>query len=196
MDDESANCQELPEILTSLIPQLRASAQELFKGRGCSDEEVMLPGTAMSAKDLVSKTILILLTDGLWKSVSRPEELLPFALRIMKHDFLDLVKSPRYKLTAHDPQDIYNIPSPNDDFEAAEAASLLAWLVNILRPDEKIKTYLEVLLMRGVIDRADIAHEMGISAQEVTNIRERVRPKVKIIRDAFTNGAGKNRKKG
>jgi hypothetical protein len=184
-----------------LYKKLLAAAWRLFRGMGCSDVDSMLPGTGMSAKDLAAGTLLNLLEKGM---MLPDEDMFPLAYRIMKCDFLDLIKSPDYKQTQiidsidgeHGQQGIENIPSPNNGMEPAEAALLTNSLQRLLGSDEMLKAYLDVLLIKGLESRADQAEALGVSEQEVTNLRRRLAYKTNLWIRVFANARPAGRKKG
>jgi DNA-directed RNA polymerase specialized sigma24 family protein len=163
----------------------------------------MLPGTGMSAGDLVADTIANLITSGRWRQSSPSGDLFPLAFRMMYNDFLDLIDREEYKRTLitnsidgdHNPQDLENLPSSSAGMETAEAVSLVNSLERLLGHDKRLKAYLEVWLIEGLESRADIAYALGISEQEVTNIRRRLTYKISLLERVFANVRPHSRKK-
>ncbi len=187
--------------LHALNEKLLVCAWRLFRGRGCSDVDSMLPGTGMSARDLAAGTFLNLLEKGMLRP---DEDMFPLAYRMMKRDFLDLIKSAGYKRTLiidsingdHSGQGIENIPSPSNGLEPAEAAILVNSLQRLLGRDERLKAYLDVLLIKGLESRADQAEALGVSEQDVTTIRRRLAYKTNVWIRVFANARPAGRKKG
>jgi DNA-directed RNA polymerase specialized sigma24 family protein len=178
----------------SLNRRLLACALRWFKERGCSGPDSMLPGTGMSAKDLAADTIMELVKRDQGHTTSSSEDPFPFALKMMKNDFYDLVKSAEFKRTLivettdvdSSQEEIDSYYVSNTGFEAAEAAALVESLLRILRPDPKMKAYLETWLIKGISRRTDIADEMGVTEQEVTNIKRRLLYKLGLLKSAFS----------
>jgi hypothetical protein len=195
MDDVSTVREKLSEILPELAERLRPVAQELFRDRGCLGADTLLPGTTESAKTLVSNTLYVILKDNLWEKVSRIEELLPYAIKVMKRDFYDLVKNPRYRLTVDDPelerQAMSTLYSPDNVFEEAEAADLFACLKDrkLIARTEQEEAYLRVIIFGDSVRKVDIARELGISLYELEKIRKRILRRLKPLKQGLTNGA-------
>lgn len=187
----------------SLYERLLACALRLFKDKGCTNVDAMLPGTGMSAKDLAASTISNLLTSRQWQQSSLGGDLFPFAFRMMHNDFLDLITREEYKRTVitdsidgdHNRQYLENLPSSSDGLEAANATVLVNSIERLLGHDKMLKAYLEVLLVKGLEGRADIAYALGISEKEVTNIKRRLTYKISLLERVFANVRPLSRKK-
>jgi DNA-directed RNA polymerase specialized sigma24 family protein len=112
---------------------------------------------------------------------------------MMWRDFLDLVRRPEAKRTEiHEDTDIGSWQSQNGDsfttnegVQAAEDESHLRFVDRILRPDPMVKAYLEAVVIKGLTKRADIAQELGVTVQEVTNIQRRLASKNRVIERAY-----------
>jgi hypothetical protein len=170
------------EDVMNLSERLTASAWRLFRDRGCSSVESMLPGTGMCALDLVAKTIWDLIDHGQWTPGSG-EDIYPVAYKALKRDFLDLIKSAEHRTT----EISESIEDEHRDRLTAEAipqGTEGALLVNSLRPylknDPEALEFLEVLLVKGFEAHPDIADEMGVTVQDVINIKRRLRLKNRL----------------
>ncbi len=188
MDDSSANQTDPVGVDWLLLhKRLRLHAASWFRDEGCFDENAVLPNTGTSAKDLASNTILNLMKEDQWRQVSAQGYLFPYACRMMRNDFLDLVKKLEYRKTLitesisgeHKQSLIASLSNTNDVIENAEAASLVKSLQASLDLDEMEKTYLDIWLVKRVIKREDIAHILGVSVREATDIRRRLLYKLK-----------------
>jgi hypothetical protein len=182
---------EIPPLQEMLL----ACASRLFKDKGCFGVDSMLPGTGMSAQDLAAKTILNIIEGGYWNPESSGVDMFPLAYRIMKRDFLDLIKRTEYKQTEitesiesnHDQHDVENLPSPDNGFQAADAALLVNSLKRLLGHDEMAKAYLDVWLVQGLDSLEDKARALGVSEREVTDIRRRLVYKTNLWARVFRN---------
>jgi len=166
-----------------LTERLTAVAGRLFRGRGCSNVEAVLPGTGKCAVDLVEETIADLIERGYWIPGSEGEDPFPVAHRALKRDFLDLIKSAGYRTTqiAESIEAEYadKILTSNS-FDQADAALLVNSLRPHLRNDKPAIDLLEVLVVKGIEDEADIAREMSTSERDVRNIKRRLRSKIRL----------------
>jgi hypothetical protein len=196
MDDAASQMNPRDIDWVSLNRRLLACAVRLFKGQGCYGPDSMLPNTGMCARDLAAKTIVELLKDDQWQSTSQNSDPFPFALIMMKRDFLDLVKRPEFKRTViiesddagFGQQETGSSCISNNGFEAVENAAFVESLKRILRPDSMMAGYLEAVVVKGLSKRTDIAYELGLTEQEVTNIKRKLIYKARLIRRAITPG--------
>jgi len=178
-----------------LYLDLLGCAVRWFAKEGCSDEDVALPGTAVSARDLASRAILNLLKGAKTHPNLLSEDPFPYALTTMRNDFYDLVKRKEYKrasriISIDDDQnrrDLENIPGPDNGLAAAEAATLVNSVERLVGHDKMLKAYLEALVVKGVESRADIAEMLGMSVREVTDIHRRLVYKVSRLKHAFAD---------
>lgn len=168
------------EEIMILTERLTSVAGRFFKGRGCSDVEDILPGTGMDAIGLVAKTIGDLVASGYWRP-GVGEDPFPIAYTALKRDFLDLIKSSGYVTTeTTDGQLTERIPARSSGFEQAEAALLVNSLRRPLKNDQQAIDFLAVWLVEGFESNDDIAGRMGISEQEVINIKRRLTSKIHL----------------
>jgi DNA-directed RNA polymerase specialized sigma24 family protein len=188
MDDSSANQTDPVGVDWSMLyKRLSLCATSWFRGEGCFDDDSVLPNTGMSARDLVSNTILNLMKEDQLRSVSASGDLFPFAFRMMRNDFLDLVKSAEYKQTLitesisgeHKQSLMASLSSTHDVMENAEVAALVNSLKASLDLNEMEKSFLDVWLVKRVAKREDIAYILGVRKQEATNIKRKLVYKLK-----------------
>jgi DNA-directed RNA polymerase specialized sigma24 family protein len=172
------------EEVIDLTERLAASAWRLFREKGCQDLEAVLPGTGMSAMDLVSKTIDDLIERGQWIPGSGGKDPFPLAYRALHRDFLDLIELEEFKSTriTESVEDDYrdqiavSLPEIDQESPALWINSLKRHLLN----DQPAIIYLRVWLEEGYESVADIAKIMGISDQDVINIKRRLASKIHI----------------
>lgn len=167
------------EDVMNLSERLAASASRLFRDKGCSSLESILPGTGMSGADLVAKTIWDLIEHGHWIPGSGVD-IYPVAYKALERDFFDLIKSAEHRTT----QITESLEGEHRDRikeEAIPQATEGALLLNSLRPhlknDPQALEFLEVLLVKGLETNADTAREMEVTVQDVINIKRRLRLK-------------------
>jgi DNA-directed RNA polymerase specialized sigma24 family protein len=147
----------------------------------------------MSAEELTSIAILELHRKPEWRSKSSNGDPFPFALTVMRRDFLDVVRKAEAKRTViHENPDIGSWKSQddnsfttNDGVQAAEDESNLRFLDRTLRPDPVVKAYFEAVILKGLTKRADIAQEIGVTVQEVTDIQRKLPSKSRVIERGY-----------
>lgn len=204
IDDPTENREDSGDIdWAALYKKLLAVAARWFKGRGCRDVDTELPGTSETARDLASKAIMNVLKGAKRHTALLDEDPFPYALRAMQNDFFDLLRREEFKrastIVSIDDDDnrraLENLSGSDNGLEAAEAASLVNSLERFLGNDEMLKAYLEVRVVRGVENRADIAYLLGVSAREVTDIHRRLIYKAKLLERVFAHVRPGGRKK-
>ena len=159
-------------------------ALQYFASEKCYGADAVLPGTGKSVEDLVVDTIVTLITEGYWKPNSDINELWPIARKIMRHDFLDLVKSRGHKsLEIRDPTEDEQRRNACIvfDFENIEAKLTVGSFRRLLVGEELV--YLDLLL--NGLGTAEIAREMKLSEQKVVNIRRRMVYKIQNMERRF-----------
>src|SRR5262245_10005272 len=82
-----------------IIDRLLAEAIRLFASARLVGTDRVMSGVGMSPADLVYQTINALLEDKTVRYRKEDGELLPFLKRVMRNDFLDMVRRPVYKRT-------------------------------------------------------------------------------------------------
>ena len=84
----------------SLLLRLTPVAKKLFRQAGY-DPSRDLPGTSVSVDDLVAGAAIEFfewVERGKWKPRSADEDPFPLILRTMSHNFIDIVRSPSYRM--------------------------------------------------------------------------------------------------
>src|SRR5688572_12508640 len=82
-----------------VIDRLMAEAVRLFASARLVGSDRVMSGLGVSPEDLVYQTINALLEDKTVRYRKEDGELLPFLKRVMRNDFLDMVRRPVYKRT-------------------------------------------------------------------------------------------------
>lgn len=172
----------------SLNRKLLSYAAYLFRGRGCSGMDSVLPNTGMSAIDLTGKIVTKLMEGTGLDKVSDEKGLYRYAREMLWNDFLDLVKSAEYERTIimdsidaeQDDPLLASLSSTFEVIEAAEAAALVNRLQSFFNEDMAAQAYLRLWLIKGM-KRDEIAHLLGLTNREVTDIRRRVLYKIKSL---------------
>ena len=186
-----------------LLKRLIISAEEWFAQEKCFGEEAVLPATGKSAKDLVYDAVEEFIDrNSDWRPNS-PEkvtdELYLLLRKVIRHDFLDLVKKGRaYKTTKvldirgdeegkassyNTESGVDNLASVSDeDSYIFDTVITLRDVSKIVEGDSELKEVVEAVLQQGCIKREDIAACLGISVQEVTKRKRRLRLKLTLWR--------------
>ena len=173
------------EEIVKLYTRLLACAVKLFKGRKCYGVDSVLPGTGSSPGDLASRTILKLMTGDQWRPGTGGKDIFPLAYVMLEHAFFDLIKSAGHRLTVitdseegEDLKEIASSESPYDDAAAKEQAGIYK---RHFENDEMAKKFLDAIQKPGVETREDLALELNVTVQEVTNIQRRIQYKLHLI---------------
>lgn len=186
--------------LNLLLKQLVACASKWFLEEHCFNPDDMLPATGKSATELAYDIVGSFLEGGI--GIDRDPEQVQHVdvFRVLRHamrnDFLDLVKQGRaYKRT-----EIYDVvqttgeavdadpgrlpsldgiaSSEECDFEALELHSVEQRIFEAIGKDPPLKEYVQAVLRYGCLKREDIAEHLGITPQEATNRRRRLRDRL------------------
>lgn len=186
--------------LNLLVKQLVACASKWFLEENCFNPDDMLRATGKSATELAYDTVGRFIEGEI--HVDRDPEQIGHAdvfrvlRRAMRNDFLDLVKPGRaYKRT-----DIYEVvrtwgeavdADPNqlpslDEIASSEEPDFEAWDLNSVEQrvfeaigdDPPLREYVRAVLREGRLKREDIAEHLGITPQEATNRRRRLRDRL------------------
>lgn len=178
-----------------LLSKLTACGLRWFRLENCHDADAVLPGTGISAVDLVYDAIVHVLNSEVGsRLVATDGNPYPYILTVMRHDFLDLVKQGReYRRTViadesegcHAENLFEDALDRPDAYALSDAASLVRKLHLILGSDIELKEYVTAWLMDGLDKRADIAYHLGVSEQEITTRKRRLIYKLKPYAQAF-----------
>jgi hypothetical protein len=185
--------------LVLLVKRLTACAAKWFLQEGCSGEESVLPATGKSAKDLAFDTVTEFIKGRVkWQPTSEESadvELYRLLRKVMRNDFLDLVKEGReYKRTkVLEPSEggegawgeysskatLANLPSDAEDgFYSLNAAMVARRVLSLIKGDSELEDYVNAVLRSGCTKREDIAAYLGITVEEVTSRRKKLRIKL------------------
>jgi hypothetical protein len=181
-----------------LLKRLTACAAKWFLQEGCIGEESVLPATGKSAKELAFDTVSEFINGRIeWRpksSESADVELYLLLRKVMRHDFLDLVKRGRaYRRTdvldpstgGKDTVGYENGPTleqlsdtSDDGFYSLDAAIVARRVLPLIMDDPPLVDYVNSVLSAGCLKREDIAAYLQISSQEVTNRQRRLRKRL------------------
>lgn len=185
--------------LVLLVKRLTACAAKWFLQEGCSGEESVLPATGKSAKELAFDTVTEFIKGEVeWRPTSEESaeiELYRLLRRVMRNDFLDLVKEGReYKRTkVLEPSDggesawgeysskltLADLPDTAEEgFYSLDAAIVARRVLPLVKGDSELENYVKAVLRGGCTKREDIATYLGITVQEVTSLRKKLRIKL------------------
>jgi hypothetical protein len=182
-----------------LLKRLTACAAKWFLQEGCSGKESVLPATGKSAKELAFDTVSEFIKGRIqWRPTcgeSADFELFLLLRKVMRNDFLDLVKEGRaYKRTdvldpSTDGNDAWgeydkgptldNLRADSESgFSSLNAAVVARRVLPLLQEDHELVDYVNAVLVQGCLKREDIATCLQISHQEATNRQRRLRKKL------------------
>ena len=164
----------------SLLTRLTAVAFGWFNNRGCRDDEAVLPGTGMSAKDLAFKARLEFIKNESKYQTKSDEDRFRIMVTIMRNDFFDLVKRLETKRTvfldsAADGRGFENLPDPNSGFATAEAASVARSLYPLAEGERELIDLIDAVAIFGCRKREEIADLLAVSPQEITNRQKKLK---------------------
>lgn len=175
-----------------LLVPLTACAAKWFLAEGILGRDDILPATGTSPKEFAFDTILKFIEEGMKFRPKSPEtyekDLFNFLRKVMWHDFLDLIKRHEYDRTdvidavkaVEDEQPgpvMGELPdaSAGDGFYSLEAAAIARKVLPLVEDDPELKEFIEAVLCFGCWKREDVAEILGITPQEVTYRKNRLR---------------------
>ena len=172
--------------LEDLLVRLTATSLKWFKQRRCFRPDSVLPGTGTTAEDLAQNALLeVLMDDSLWKPKTSDEDPYPLLVTIMKHDFLDLIKSAGHNKT--EVVDNLDDEVDQDDYVSAEAAILARQLRPFVEDDPDLIDYIDAVLMFGLHKREDIAELLVITPRQVSDRRTKLQIKLASWRESVSS---------
>jgi DNA-directed RNA polymerase specialized sigma24 family protein len=167
--------------LSDVFPRLIVYAVALYGG------DKVMAGTGKSPEDLAGDVILELLQGKLRYDGRRP--LLPLLKKALFHDFLDLKKSAGRRTTVileAAENEEGELAGGLDGLPAEEASPpdvLFRQTVHeVIGDDQHLKDYTCAFLECGAERPADVASVMGITTDEVENLRKRLRRAIASVR--------------
>lgn len=169
----------------SLLKRLTAIAADWFQSERCfgTGEEAILRGTGNSAKDLAQEAAKEFCLNASKYRPKNEEECFALCFRIMRRDFLDLVKRYEYRKT-DDIEKLNNgdgelkfpsVPSNNGDYVNADAALVAHELYVAADGKQELIDLIDAVTIFGCQDKNEIAELLGISPTEVKNRRRRLK---------------------
>jgi hypothetical protein len=168
----------------SLLKRLTAVALGLFGDRQCRGDEAVLPGTGVSAKDLVYGAILEFLKKEAEYRVKSDEDRFRLIVTIMKRDFFDLVKPRReHSRTVildaeHDgglSAKLANQQDSQEIFELAEARSEAKRFYHLAQGEKELVDLIDAAAEFGHLKKEDVAHLLGVTSNQLTNMQKKLR---------------------
>lgn len=183
----------------SLLKRLTTCAAKWFLEEDCLAAESVLPATGQSAKDLASDTVAAFVRGEIqWKATSTDSAELSLYLllrKVMRNDFLDLVKQRRaYKMTdvldasddgeqsSDESKHLMTLASlPGDSEEEhyrLNAAIVARRILPIVGDDQHLVDYVNAVLVGGCLKREDVAAYLQVSREDITNRQRRLRTKL------------------
>jgi|ERR1051325_732212 hypothetical protein len=195
--------------LGSLLEDLFRHANWLFGQKHCGADDSVMPGTGISSHDLVKAALTQFIVEkGEWRPTALPKaqaELFFFVRRMITNDFLDLLKKGRAfqrTLIIDDsnrgsgtietrqlPNDDSKCTNPNQDLEDDEI-SKRAYKAVEGEPD--LRDYLDAVLRDSHTKRSTVAKEIGISLDEATRRRDRLKTRLTPLKRALEARASKS----
>ncbi len=173
------------------MKRLVGQALRWFKEEGLNTRDDILSATGMSAEDLAYNAVLEVLRDvkARWQPERPDEDPYAFIVRVMRNDFLDLVKPGRaYKrVLVVDTQAnnegqpaLDNYETAQDGMDKAHTALVANDLYKVVGEDQELKDMIAAVLLLDRPKREDIASLLDITPEEVTNRQRRLRNKLAL----------------
>lgn len=167
----------------SLLKRLTAVAFGWFADRRCNDDESVLPGTGVSAKDLVySATLEFIKKEGQYR-VKSDEDRFRVIYTIMWRDFLDLVRKGREHdrtvildaaIDSDGRSQFEKLPDSADNFASAEAASVARSLYPLTDGEQELKDLIDAVAIFDCRERDEQANLLGVTLKEITNMKKKL----------------------
>ena len=168
----------------SLLKRLTAVALGLFGDRQCRDDEAVLPGTGVSAKDLVYGAVVEFLKKQATYQIRSDEDRFRLIVTILKRDFWDLVKRGReHSRTVildneHDgglSAKLANKEDPGNVFGRVEAQSEAKRFYHLAEGEKELIDLIDAAAEFGHLKKEDLASLIGVSAHELTNMQKKLK---------------------
>ena len=165
-----------------VIDRLMAEAIRLFASARLVGADRVLSGLGVSPEDLVYQTITALLEDKTVRYRKNDGELLPFLKRVMRNDFLDMVRRPVYKRTdVIDPVEEAK-RKPEDKVRTLEAVGAstvgrqpdVLWrerVRQLVAGDPELVEYVDAILEFELRKPAEIADLLSTTVEDIYNRR-------------------------
>jgi DNA-directed RNA polymerase specialized sigma24 family protein len=172
-----------------VIDRLMAEAIRLFASACLVGADRVLSGLGVSPEDLVYQTITALLEDKTVRYRKNDGELLPFLKRVMRNDFLDMVRRPVYKRTDVIDQ-VEEAKRQQDDnvrtLEAVGASSVdrqpdVLWrerVRQLVASDPELVEYVDAILEFELRKPAEIADLLSTTVEDIYNRRRKLATRI------------------
>jgi DNA-directed RNA polymerase specialized sigma24 family protein len=170
------------------MKRLVAQALRWFAQEGLKSQDDILSATGKSPTDLAYDVVLEVLRDEKvqWRPQKPDEDPYPFLVKVMRNDFLDLVRPGRaYKRTQvmdtqaeEDQPALDNYESSGDDLEKLHAALTAHDLHKMVGEEQDLKDMIDAILLLECRKREDIAHVLSTTPEEITRRQQRLRTKL------------------
>lgn len=161
--------------------RLLAVAYRLFRDKGCQGVDTVLAGTSTTARDIVGDTFVRLLVSGKWHPGSGGPDIFPYAKVILDHLFVDLLRRSEHRTAADvDLEEVERFRKSTErdsPFRAIASKETYEWIMRQLGPDKMARAFVEAV-QNGATTRAEIAEDLGVTSQEVSNIQRRLQYKL------------------
>jgi hypothetical protein len=180
----------------SLLGRLTTVAIKLFKQHGCSNAELILPGTGVSPEDLaVDATVEFFQGETVkWCPKDPYEDPFPLVVTVMRNNFIDLLRSADHQKIKliEDTLDenwkcrLENVSTldqglsdllnrPTIGFTEVEAKILAEYFYPFAEGNQDLIDIIEAVVFFKCRKRREIADLLDISPQEVTDRWEKLR---------------------
>jgi len=170
------------------MKRLVAQALRWFAQEGLNSQDDILSSTGKSPTDLAYDAVLEVLRDEKvqWHPQKPDEDPYPLLVKVMRNDFLDLVRPGRaYKRTQvmdtqaeEDQPALDNYESRGDDLEKLHAVLTAHDLYKMVGGEQDLKDVIDAILLLECRKREDIAHVLSTTPEEITRRQQRLRTKL------------------
>jgi DNA-directed RNA polymerase specialized sigma24 family protein len=169
-----------------VIDRLMAEAVRLFASARLVGADRVMSGLGVSPEDLVYQAINALLEDKTVRYRKDDGELLPFLKRVMRNDFIDMVRRPVYKRT--------DIVDPVDEAKRKQEGAVqtlgasgsdpqpdVFWRDRVrllVADDPKLVEYVDAILELELTKPAEIADLLSTTVEDIYNRRRRLATRI------------------
>lgn len=172
-----------------VIDRLMAEAVRLFASARLVGADRVMSGLGVSPEDLVYQTINALLEDKTVRYRKEDGELLPFLKRVMRNDFLDMVRRPVYKRTdIVDPAEEAKHKAEGEvrTLESVGASADdprpdVFWrerVRQLVADDPELVEYVDAILEFELTKPAEIADLLSTTVEDIYNRRRRLATRI------------------
>jgi DNA-directed RNA polymerase specialized sigma24 family protein len=172
-----------------VIDRLMAEAIRLFASARLLGADRVMSGLGVSPEDLVYQTVNAVLEDKTVRYRKDDGELLPFLKRVMRNDFLDMVRRPVYKRTdIVDPvEEVKRKAEGNvSTLESLGASAVdpqpdVFWrdrVRQLVADDPELVEYVDAILEFELTKPAEIADLLSTTVEDIYNRRRRLATRI------------------